>query len=218
MLENKGKRNKRYMINILYIHGLGSSSSSSTGQLLKSYSDNSITFFNPTFSLSPKKALEEINQFIKENDIKLVVGSSLGGFYALQSNCKYGVVINPALTPIKDIKESIGYGEHDCANDEGKYTIDDSFFSELEWIIKRNYKGEDLNSWYKEYDKSSIFGGIFGAKDELFSHFEDFHSINNYLITSIDDMSHRFDKKYIRLLLAYIVKILRTIHLIDNSR
>ena len=188
------------MLNVLYIHGLGSSSKSSTGQLLTSQNNDKYTFFNHSFSLSPRKALEEVNQFIKDNHIDMVIGSSLGGFYALQSSCRYGIVINPALSPISDIKKAIGYGEHKSANGEGNYLIDDNFFKELEWIIRRNYKALDLDKWYLEFDKKRIFGGIFGAQDELFSHYEDFHSINNDLVILLGDMHHRFEKRYLAML------------------
>jgi len=199
------------MINVLYIHGLGSSSESSTGKLLESLNNESFTFYHPTFSLSPLKAMEEINSFIKENNIDIVVGSSLGGFYALQSDCNFGVVINPALTPMSDIKNAIGYGEHNYVNGEGTYVIDGKFIDELEQIIRRDYKGENPNEWYKNFKKYLSFAAIFGAKDEYFSHYLDFKSMKidnvNDLVTIIDDMPHRFDKKHLSTLTNYISQI-----------
>ena len=196
------------MINILYIHGLGSSSKSSTGQLFYGLNDDKYTFFNPSFSLSPRKALEEINQFIKEKDIDIVIGSSLGGFYALQSDCRFGVVINPALTPIKDILTAIGYGEHQYVNGEGKYIIDDDFIEDLKWIIRRKTNRDNpYNDWFKDFDKSRVFGGIFGAQDELFSHYEDFHSINSDSVVLLGNMHHRFEKEYLPLLMVLIEEI-----------
>ena len=199
------------MINILYIHGLGSSSKSSTGRLLSSLSNEKMTFYNPSFSLSPKKALEEINAFIKENNIDMVVGSSMGGFYALQCDCKYGVVINPALTPIKDIKSAVGYGEHPTPNNDGTFIIDEEFFRELDDIIRRNYQGDDPNEWYKSFDKEKVFAGIFGEQDELFSHYEDFHSINSDLVVLLGAMHHRFDANYIEILMILIEDVAKNI-------
>ena len=200
------------MINILFIHGLGSSSKSSTGQLLHDMSNEQMMIYNPSFSLSPKKAIEEINKLIDDYHIDMVIGSSLGGFYALQCDCNYGVVINPALTPINDIKTAIGYGEHPYVNGEGNYIIDENFISELEWVIKRNYQGDNPNEWYKYLNKSKVFAGIFGKQDELFSHYEDFKCINNETIVLLDDMHHRFDKKYASLLKSFIEKMINVIH------
>lgn len=200
------------MLKVLYIHGLGSSSESSTGQLLHNLSDDKIIFYNPSFSIHPKIAIEEVNKFIKDNDIDMVIGSSLGGFYALQSDCDYGVVINPALAPIKDITESIGYGEHKYTHREETYVIDEKYISELEWIIRRKYKGENPNDWYLEFNKKRIFAGLFGNRDELFSHYDDFHSINSDLVVLIGDMGHRFDPKNISMLEALIETVEKLIN------
>lgn len=198
------------MINILYIHGLGSSDQSNTGRLLHSLSDNEMTFYNPSFSLSPKKAMEEINQFIKDKHIDVVIGSSLGGFYALESDCPFGVVINPALTPIDDLKKSIGLGEHKYVHSDDTYIIDDSFLNELEWIIRRHYKEKDINRWFVSLKDSKYFGGIFGNKDELFSHYDDFHLINSSLVILLGDMGHRFDPKYLPILMDFLNEIIKT--------
>jgi predicted esterase YcpF (UPF0227 family) len=197
------------MVNVLYIHGLASSSESSTGKFLRLLSNDKITFHNPSFSLSPKKAIEEVNTFIKEHNIDIVVGSSLGGFYALQSDCHYGVVINPALTPVDDLKNSIGLGEHQYRHSDDAYILDENFLEELEYVIRRNYKGDDINDWYKSIKDKVTFGGIFGAKDELFSHYDDFHIINSDLVILIGDMEHSFDVRYKDILLSFIEEILK---------
>lgn len=181
------------MINILYIHGLGSSSESSTGRFLGEQSNEFVTFYHPSFSASPKKALSEINEFIKSHDIQIVIGSSMGGFYALQCNCLFGVVVNPALTPIQDIKKAFGYGEFSLVNAPGTYEIDESFYQELEEILMNNYGCVD--GWFKHFPKSKDFCGLFGADDNLFSHYEDFHSINEEDVVLVGDMGHRLDEE-----------------------
>lgn len=197
------------MIKILYIHGLGSSSNSSTGKLLKSRSDDFVTFYNPSFPLSPKEAIHKINEFIKTNDINIVIGSSLGGFYALMSNCKYGVVINPALTPISDIKNSIGYGTHDLGNEKGKYSIDENFFIELQNIIKNRYPDSNPEKWYLNLNRDKFFKGIFGGSDELFSHYEDFKNINRCETYFLPYMHHRFEKEYENILRTAIKDVIK---------
>ena len=180
-------------MNILYIHGLGSSSESSTGKFLGEQSAEFVTFLHPTFDVSPKKALEQINAFIKEHDVKMVIGSSLGGFYALQSDCPFGIVINPALTPIQDIQKAFGKGTFNRVNDPGTYVIDESFYQELEEIIHKNY--DDVETWFHRFPKTKNFCGIFGADDNLFSHYEDFHTINPEDVILIGNMGHRLDEE-----------------------
>lgn len=200
------------MIKVLYIHGLGSSSDSSTGRYLQTLNDKDITFFHPSFSLSPEKAIKEVNDYIKDNNIDFVIGSSLGGFYALQSDCKLGIVVNPALNPIEDIKNAIGYGEHTTVSGKGKYVIDEEFFIELDKIIKNGYK--ETKEWYKEFPKDRKFLGIFGECDELFSHYSDFRYVNNNPneVVMIKGMGHRMsDKAYpaIRIMIDKIIDIIK---------
>ena len=195
------------MIKVLYIHGLGSSSLSSTGQYLETFNNEDIIFYHPSFDIHPLVAMEEINNFIKDNDINVVVGSSLGGFYALMSDIKYGIVINPSLTPITDIKTAIGYGIHNYTHNEGTYIIDDSFIKELETIIKRQY--EDVDNWFYHFPKDRLFAGIFGNKDELFSHYDDFHSINSRYVVLIGDMGHKMSKDAFPVLMTLLEEIIK---------
>ena len=182
------------MIKALYIHGLGSSSDSSTGKYFASLNSDDIVFYHPSFSFSPKKAIKEINDFIKDHNIDIVVGSSLGGFYALLSDAKYGVVINPALIPIDDIKNGIGTGPQEYNGT--KFVLDDNFFNELEEIIRERYDVLDINDWYLKLKPLKTFGGLFGGQDKLFSHYDDFHSVNSRYVILDGLMTHHFEKEY----------------------
>lgn len=89
---------------IIYIHGFASSGFGSKPQKFKEYfEDEIITISLPTI---PNLAIDTLEQIIeaflnKEEDVHLV-GSSLGGFYALFLANKYdlkAVLINPAVNP-----------------------------------------------------------------------------------------------------------------------
>ena len=190
------------MLNVLYIPGLGSSSESSTGKYLESLNDDSFRFFHPSFSHSPLKAMAEVDAFIEEHDIHMVVGSSLGGFYALQSVCPVGVVINPALTPIRDLKHAFGSGEFPRTHGDGTYVLDETFYQELETIIKRRY--DNVDKWYERFPKDRHFGGIFGEEDPLFNHYEDFHAINPEDVTLLFGMGHQMNKDNYPILRLFI--------------
>ena len=190
------------MINVLYIHGLGSSSASSTGKYLERLNDDVFRFHHPSFSHSPVKAMKEIDAFIKERDINLVVGSSLGGFYALQCACPVGVVINPALTPIKDLQKAFGYGEFPRNHGEGTYVLDETFYEELETVIRRHY--DDVDRWFESYPKDRHYAGIFGDQDPHFSHYEDFHAINREDVTLLLGVGHQLNKESYPILRLFI--------------
>ena len=89
---------------IIYIHGFASSGFGSKPQKFKEYFEDEImTLSLPTI---PNLAVDTLEQIIeaflnKEEDVFLV-GSSLGGFYALFLANKYdlkAVLINPAVNP-----------------------------------------------------------------------------------------------------------------------
>lgn len=101
---------------ILYIHGFGGSGLGNKAQIFRKYcSDNSIEFLAPSLSYVPQLAiatLEEIIQLhLARNKTIHLIGSSLGGFYALYLSNKYNlkaVLINPAVYAHSRLEEALG--------------------------------------------------------------------------------------------------------------
>ncbi|SHO80377.1 Putative esterase, FIGfam005057 [hydrothermal vent metagenome] len=92
---------------ILYIHGFASSSKSNKVTLMRNSFDNIKSI---DLNIQPKVAITQLEEFIedniKDNNITLI-GSSLGGFYALYLSQKYNlkaVLINPSIYPYKTLK------------------------------------------------------------------------------------------------------------------
>jgi uncharacterized protein len=101
---------------IIYIHGFASSGFGSKAEKLKEYFENEIiTISLPTI---PNLAIDTLEQIIeafqnKEENVYLI-GSSLGGFYALFLANKYNlkaVLINPAVNPAGtlDVYEGVDF-------------------------------------------------------------------------------------------------------------
>ena len=91
-------------MNILYLHGFQSSALSIKGQQLKDYCTlyTSYTVHLPDLNMPPLQVIETISDLIRQLDDVVVVGSSLGGFYATQLVAKHSVpavLINPAMRP-----------------------------------------------------------------------------------------------------------------------
>lgn len=89
---------------IIYIHGFGSSGFGGKAALFKEYFEEEI--ITPSLSYVPALAistLEQIIEMLQERDEEVyLVGSSLGGFYAIYLAQKYNlkaVLINPAVKP-----------------------------------------------------------------------------------------------------------------------
>jgi predicted esterase YcpF (UPF0227 family) len=93
---------------IIYIHGFGSSGHGGKATLFKEYFKENILL--PSLSYVPQLAIHTLEQLIemlqKNNEKVHLVGSSLGGFYALHLANKYdlkAVLINPAIYPFQTL-------------------------------------------------------------------------------------------------------------------
>ena len=93
---------------IIYIHGFGSSALGGKATLIKEHFGDEILL--PSLSYVPNLAIDTLEQLIqmlliKKENVNLI-GSSLGGYYAMYLANKYNikaVLINPAITPYKTL-------------------------------------------------------------------------------------------------------------------
>lgn len=89
---------------IIYIHGFGSSGNGGKATLFREYFEEEV--IAPSLSYVPNLAIDTLEQMIEmllEKDETVgLVGSSLGGYYAIYLANKYNikaVLINPAIYP-----------------------------------------------------------------------------------------------------------------------
>ncbi|WP_421717095.1 YqiA/YcfP family alpha/beta fold hydrolase [Arcobacter arenosus] len=93
---------------IIYIHGFGSSGHGGKATLFREYFEDEV--IAPSLSYVPNLAIDTLEQLIEllleKNENVGLVGSSLGGYYALYLANKYdlkAVLINPAIYPYKTL-------------------------------------------------------------------------------------------------------------------
>ena len=91
-------------MNIIYLHGFQSSALSIKGQHLQTYCQfkHGMHVHLPDLNMPPQQVLAHISQMIETLEDVVLIGSSLGGFYATQLVAKHGVpavLINPAMRP-----------------------------------------------------------------------------------------------------------------------
>lgn len=119
------------MNSIFYFHGFASTANSWKVQLLKEHltKKGKIDLTVPTLPVDPAQVVGLFEQYEAEKGKPgLVIGSSLGGFYARYISARYdipAVLINPSITPWFTLAGCIG-------------------------INKRYYTGETFE-WKKEY-------------------------------------------------------------------
>ena len=148
---------------ILYIYGYGSNpETSSTMNALKGVMTElgfelvSIRYDQK----NPAESIEFLKDYVKTNDIKYIVGHSLGGFYALCINADVKkIVINPCLKP------------------HVEFTKLDNFDPEIDV--------ESYEKCYEKYIRKDLFSafdimGLFGTHDELLCYYNDFKDLSPY--------------------------------------
>lgn len=102
---------------IIYIHGFGSSGLATKAKTLRHYClENKVRFIAPSLPTIPDLAIATLSALIEsyqENEPVTLIGSSLGGYYALYLSDKYdikAVLINPAVDAPDTLKDAIGHG------------------------------------------------------------------------------------------------------------
>ena len=97
-------------MNVIYLHGFKSNSDSIKGQLLKQYCQNNskMSVHLPDLNRSPQEVIEQLSELIESMPDVVLVGSSLGGFYATYLVAQHAVpavLINPAMRPWQLFRE-----------------------------------------------------------------------------------------------------------------
>jgi len=102
---------------IIYIHGFGSSGEASKAKLLRAYcQEKGIRFIAPSLPTIPDLAIKTLSELIESyqaNEPVYLMGSSLGGYYALYLSDKYDLkaaLINPAVNAPETLKRALGHG------------------------------------------------------------------------------------------------------------
>ena len=93
---------------ILYIHGYGSNGNATKGQLLRNMlPDHRVV--SPTFDYdhrTPQQIQEQIRQTVEDENVRVIVGSSFGGYHTL---CATAFFHGPvwAINPVHDVESTI---------------------------------------------------------------------------------------------------------------
>lgn len=97
---------------VIYIHGFNSSEASFKAQQFGSWlstQDVSCEYIAPRLSFDPRVAILQLESLLTSNTV--LVGSSLGGFYATYLSQLHGlkaVVVNPAVKPFDLLADYLG--------------------------------------------------------------------------------------------------------------
>ncbi len=97
---------------IIYIHGFGSHGLGEKANIFREYcKSKDVPFIAPSLSFIPDLAVQTLEELINSYDKVNLIGSSLGGFYAIYLSEKYGLksaLINPSVYPYETLKKHVG--------------------------------------------------------------------------------------------------------------
>ena len=113
---------------IIYLHGFNSSPASAKAQLLKAKLEalgRSASFSAPALPHSPAQAADLLNALVAQHRSAVLVGSSLGGYYATYLAEKHGlkaVLLNPAVRPYELLAPLVGRQKNFHTGEEHDFT------------------------------------------------------------------------------------------------
>lgn len=120
-------------MNIIYLHGFQSSTLSIKGQYIQAFCQNQHHVHLPDLNMPPEQVLAHVSEMIECLDQVVLIGSSLGGFYATQLVAKHAVpavLINPAMRPWQLFHDLFGSELPYAVN--AKWTLDQTQLDQLE--------------------------------------------------------------------------------------
>lgn len=121
---------------IVYIHGFNSSPQSHKAQLFKRWIEEthpSVTLHIPALEPYPLGAIAQLEKLVLLNQGNTgIIGSSLGGFYAVHLADKFSapaVLINPSVKPFETLSKYLG--ENENFHTQERYTLTQKHVDDL---------------------------------------------------------------------------------------
>ena len=168
----------------IFIHGFGSSGQGGKSKLFREYFKSiNKPFIAPSLSYVPQLAITTLEELIESYDEVNLIGSSLGGYYALYLSEKYGlktVLINPATKSAKTLKRMItltGYAPNFYDN------------SSFEW---RESHLEMLGKYDTEVIKANRYLLLLQKGDDLLDYRDAVAKVPNATMVIEDGGTHQF--------------------------
>jgi predicted esterase YcpF (UPF0227 family) len=186
---------------ILYLHGIGSGANSNTAKQLAAHFTEA-TVLAPELPVSPIEAFSFIKALQKREQPNIVVGTSLGGFYASYLHGPMKILINPAMRAA-DVINAVGFGAHKffCERSNGAefYVVNADFVNQLQEI-------EDIQKAFIDDELRVETFALFGVNDKVISNVGLFKDIYGEHRMKLIEAEHRLSNEEINTYLIPLVK------------
>ena len=140
------------MSKILYLHGFSSCGEGNKSAVLKNYFGQDAVFA-PDLPFAPLDAIAFIDEILKTSRFDLLIGSSLGGFYATYLAEKYGlkaVLLNPSTQPWQTLAPYVGWQRRFC--DEEVFEFKLVYLEQFKLLQSPPQRGDYLLLLQSEYE------------------------------------------------------------------
>lgn len=135
---------------VLYIYGYGSSPESSTCKWLKNNLPNTVVYSFEYVQSDPENSIPYLCSLVEELDIDIVIGSSLGGWYAMHvaSICSLpSILINPVTdSTLEKVVDYVSNHDNNTVHKLVKYSKEHPLFETNEhWT---GYRWDNCENGY----------------------------------------------------------------------
>lgn len=178
---------------IIYLHGYGSSSQSNTVKYLAKNMPE-YTVIAPDIPIDPAEALPFLKDYCRTHHADLVIGTSMGGMYAMQMEGILRICVNPALH-LSEVKGVLQVGTFErfqpTADGQTHFTITEEIIEHFKEMEQNLFVRETNESRFDCWGFFADGDTLVNCKDEFAQHFPrvfDYHGehrMNNQVIRDV---------------------------------
>ena len=190
-------------MNILYLHGYGSSGQSSTVEYLKKALPDYYNIEAPDIPVDPAEALPFLRELCEKEHFSIIIGTSMGAMYAQQLPADFvRICVNPALhlSQITDILKPGTFDFFQPRKDgQTQFTITEEIIQHF-----REMEEHQFDNWKADAPENLLCMGLFGNKDTTVNCREEF--ARYYPDVQTFEGEHRMNQKVLRNVVLPIIK------------
>ena len=190
-------------MNILYLHGFGSSGQSNTVEYLKKSLPDYYNIEAPDIPVDPAEALPFLRELCEKEHFSIIIGTSMGGMYAQQLPADFvRICVNPALH-LSQLTEVLKPGTFDFfqprKDGQTQFTITEEIIQHY-----REMEEHQFDNWRAENPENFLCIGLFGTEDTIVNCREEFQRY--YPNVQTFDGGHRMNQKVLKNVVVPIIK------------
>ena len=190
-------------MNILYLHGFGSSGQSNAVEYLKKALPDYYNIEAPDIPVDPAEALPFLRELCEKEHFSIIIGTSMGAMYAQQLPADFvRICVNPALhlSQITDILKPGTFDFFQPRKDgQTQFTITEEIIQHF-----REMEDHQFDNWKAGAPENLLCMGLFGTEDTTVNCREEFQRY--YPNVQTFEGGHRMNQKVLKNVVVPIIK------------